>query len=216
MPPGGRYIDGHWENKAEPKIEASVTRVLALDDPDAAAVARQIYDTLEARAEADLARLGAEGRVEWRRYGYLRYRGQGYEIQAPAPAGAIDDGYPAAFAAAFHAAYEQAYGYHDPDAAIEAVDWHLVATVRQESSGLDLGWRAPTTSAAAQSRMTWTPEAGGFADTPIYDRRLLGLDARIEGPAIIEDPEATIVLPPDCSGRVTARGHLIIDIGRRS
>ena len=198
--------------QAAPKIETSQTSVIALDAPDAASDIRAIYANLEERATADLARLGAPGEPEWRRYGYLRYRGQGYEIQSELPAGDIGADYPAAVEGAFHKAYAQAYGYHDPNAVIEAVDWHLVATLPAPGGALDLGWRAPETSAPAGMRPTWQPEAGGFVDTAIFDRRTLAAGARIDGPAIVEDPEATIVVPPGAAARVTARGHMVIDM----
>lgn len=199
--------------QAAPKIEASVTRVLDLSAPDAAAMIAEVYAGLEARARADLEKLGAGGTPEWSRSGYLRYRGQGYEIRADLPAGAIDDGYPGAVAAAFNRAYDAAYGYHDAEGAIEAVDWHLTATLPAEGGGLDLGWRAPDASAAPTTRSVWRREAGGFVETPIHDRRRLAAGDAIVGPAIVEDPEATIVVPDGASARVTARGHMIIDIG---
>lgn len=199
--------------QAAPKIEASVTRVLTLDGPGAARAIVDAYAGLETRARADLAKLGAAGLPEWRRHGYLRYRGQGYEIRADLPDGPIDDGFPAAVAHAFHAAYEKAYGYHDPEAAIEAVDWHLTATLPAPAGSLDLGWRAPETSAPARTRPVWRRDIGGFAPTPIHDRQSLAAGAEIVGPAIVEDPEATIVVPAGCRATVTVRGHLVIDIG---
>jgi N-methylhydantoinase A/oxoprolinase/acetone carboxylase beta subunit len=35
----------------------------------------------------------------------------------------------------------------------------------------------------------------------------------INGPAILEDPEATIVIPPAMSATVSSQGHIIIDTG---
>ena len=174
-----------------------------------------MYEELRKRADADLARLGAGGSPTWMRYGYLRYRGQGYEIRANLPDGPIDAAFPAASAAAFHAAYEQAYGYHDEAAAIEAVDWHSVATLPQPAGALDLGWRAPEgVTPKPRMRPTWQPEAGGFVDTPIHDRQQLPAGAVIKGPAIIEDAESTLVVPGGMLATVTERGHILIDIGQ--
>jgi len=200
--------------QAAPKIESSITRVMALEHGSEAKIAA-IYEELQKRADADLARLCAGGSPTWTRYGYLRYRGQGYEIRANLPDGPIDASFPAAAAEAFHAAYEQAYGYHDEAAAIEAVDWHLVATLPQPAGALDLGWRAPEgVMPKPRTRPTWQPDAGGFVDTPIYDRQQLPAGAAIKGPAIIEDPESTLVVPGGMLATVTERGHILIDIGQ--
>lgn len=201
--------------QAAPKIEASITRVMALDDPEAGSGIEAIYAELRERADADLVRLGASGTPAWSRYGYLRYRGQGYEIRADLPDGPIDADFPAEAAAAFHAAYKKAYGYYDDSAAIEAVDWHLVATLPQPAGALDLGWRAPDGAMPAPNiRQTWQPEASGFVDTAIYDRRLLPAGAKLTGPAIIEDPESTLLVPGGMTATVTVRGHILIDTGR--
>ncbi|MCP5155920.1 MAG: hydantoinase/oxoprolinase family protein [Ectothiorhodospiraceae bacterium] len=199
--------------QAVPKIETSMTRVLAVDDGTEAAIA-DIYAELQRRARADVARLGVPGEPVFSRYGYLRYRGQGYEIRADLPSGAIGTGYAAGVRAAFHEAYQRSYGYRDERAGIEAVDWHLVATLPGDGRALDLGWRAPSgTGTAPSTRLAWFPETEGFVETAIHDRRHLGADAHIEGPAVVEDPEATIVVPPGTRARMSAQGHLVIETG---
>jgi N-methylhydantoinase A len=199
--------------RAQPKIDVSVTRVMPVDPGSEAAIHR-IYAALERRAADDLARLGLGGTPVWSRYGYLRYRGQGYEIRADLPGGAIAGGFPAAVCEAFHRAYEASYGYRDPAAAIEAVDWHLVATVPVEAAGLDLGWRAPAAGAPTPTeRRAWFPETDGFVATSIHLRGTLAAGVRLDGPAIIEDPEATIVVPPGMHASVSPQGHIVIATG---
>ena len=250
--------------RAEPKVEASVTRIMAIE-PGAEEAIGAIYANLERRAAADLARLGIEGEPVWTRAGYLRYRGQGYEIRADLPPGPIDADYPAAVVEAFHGAYARSYGYRDPSAAIEAVDWYLAATLPGDPTDLGLGWppagageepgsepekqgpgegegRGKGSPAAGRGgrkgegrgaregevpgnrarqcedaapgeRPAWFPETEGFTAAAVHDRRRLGAGARLEGPAIIEDPEATVVVPPGMRATVGARGHVVIETG---
>ncbi|MEK9905907.1 MAG: hypothetical protein VW462_11750, partial [Rhodospirillales bacterium] len=144
---------------------------------------------------------------------YLRYRGQGYEIRTDLPDGQIGANFAAQVTEAFHKAYEKAYGYADPEAAIEAVDWHLVAILPSPEGTLNLGWQAPKDSFPPRIRSTWQPEVGGFVATEIYDRRGLLVGTEIKGPAIIEDPESTIVVPEGDVATVTENGHILIRIG---
>ena len=199
--------------QAAPKIEVSITSILDLSDPSAASTCGQIYSDLGTRVEADLKRLGASGVPNFTRYGYLRYRGQGYEIRTDLPDGQIGENFAAQVTEAFHKAYEKAYGYADPEAAIEAVDWHLVATLPSPEGTLNLGWQAPKDPIPPRTRLTWQPESGGFVATEIYDRRGLLVRKEIEGPAIIEDPESTIVVPEGDVATVTENGHILIRIG---
>ena len=57
---------------------------------------------------------------------------------------------------------------------------------------------------------------GGWRDTPVYPREKLPLDAVIEGPAILEQLDATTVLEPGDRATSDADGNLIIEIGRQA
>jgi N-methylhydantoinase A len=59
------------------------------------------------------------------------------------------------------------------------------------------------------TRRVWF--AGGFRDTAIWSRLELPADARIEGPAILEQPDATTVIEPGLAGRIDALGNLIVE-----
>jgi len=59
------------------------------------------------------------------------------------------------------------------------------------------------------TRRVWF--AGGFRDTAIWSRLELPAEARIEGPAILGQPDATTVIEPGHSGRVDALGNLIVE-----
>ena len=182
--------------------------------PESHASIADIYLKLKQQANRDLRRLGVDAVPNWFRYGYLRYQGQGYEIRVDLPLASIDSNYPDGVCRAFHDAYARNYGYHDPLATIEAVDWHLVATLETPEASLDLGWRAPGESSdSLKHRQAWFPENTNFVDTPIYDRRNLGKNRLINGPAIVEDPEATIVIPPAMSATVSSQGHIVINTG---
>ena len=55
--------------------------------------------------------------------------------------------------------------------------------------------------------------AGGFVDTPVYDRLSLAPGNVISGPALIEEHASTTVLWPDDNLKVDAFGNLDIAIG---
>ena len=53
---------------------------------------------------------------------------------------------------------------------------------------------------------------GDWHDTPVYDGDRLGLDVRIEGPAMVEYPHSGTVLPPGTSAVVDNMDNLIITV----
>jgi N-methylhydantoinase A len=77
---------------------------------------------------------------------------------------------------------------------------------------IDPAGRATTLDEARREiRPVWY--AGQWHDTPVYAREKLPLDAIIEGPAILEQMDATTVLEPGDRARSDADGNIIIDIG---
>jgi N-methylhydantoinase A/oxoprolinase/acetone carboxylase beta subunit len=52
---------------------------------------------------------------------------------------------------------------------------------------------------------------GAEADAAILAREAIPLDARIAGPAIIEEPGATTLLPPGWSARLEPSGSLVLE-----
>ncbi len=199
--------------QADPRFDVSVTRVLRMDHATDEAVAA-IYRDLQAQARRELRHLSTSSAVRWSRYAYMRYAGQGFEIQVDLPDGDIAAGYVARATEAFHASYARKHRWSEPGAAVEGVDWTLVATVPNVPRGaLKLNGAADGGGAARHStRQAWFPEAGGFTTTQVVDRRTLASRTAIGGPAIIEDPDCTAVILPGDVARITAAGNLRIDI----
>ena len=62
------------------------------------------------------------------------------------------------------------------------------------------------------TRKAYFPEAGGFVDCAVIDRSALPVGEVIEGPAIIEEAEATTLLLPRSTASVSPRGHLVMTL----
>ena len=58
------------------------------------------------------------------------------------------------------------------------------------------------------TRKVWVD--GGWGEAAIFERLALPVDASIAGPAILEQPDATIFIEPDLTGRVDRFGNLVI------
>ena len=55
--------------------------------------------------------------------------------------------------------------------------------------------------------------ADEYVETPIYERDRLGEGASLEGPAIVSQADATVVIDPGASARIDGLGNLVIDVG---
>jgi N-methylhydantoinase A len=200
--------------QAAPRIDVSTTRVMELNEHAGPAIA-EVYAELEARAQKDITQFDNAAPPQWSRHGYMRYAGQGFEVQVALPDGAIEGDFGSRVIDAFNAAYLQKHKFLDPEARIEAVDWTLVATLPSGQEGAVIGQQnAGDTAMRSGTRPAWFPETGGYVETQIIDRRALADGASITGPAIIEDPDSTTVVLPGDVARLSGPGHLIIKIAQ--
>jgi len=186
-------------------------------------LARLEWDAVERllaeMAEAGAAQLLAAGvepaRITHQRFAELRYVGQGYEISVPIPPTGAAQEMAAEplrqLSTAFAQAYQRKYQRPGPPVAVEAVSWRVVSTGAAQQLALPRLLGGDPTSAHKGHRPVYFPEHGGFVSAPIYDRQRLGPGARLRGPALIEEREATIVVRPGQSARVDRAGCILLE-----
>lgn len=171
---------------------------------------------LIAEMEAEGHRLVAEAGVaaaETRTtvIGALRYAGQGFQVETVIPADALAGGDRAAVRRAFEAAYLQQYGRTEPALPVECVSWQVV--VAGPTPVLDLARGAGGGGVAVTGRRpAWFPDLG-FVETPLVDRARLGPGDRLRGPALVEERESTLVLPPGTEAVCDTALNLVVAIG---
>jgi len=144
----------------------------------------KLYDELVKSAVNDVAIENADVKVI--RQVDMRYRGQAYEITVPwlGVEGSVE---------AFHEKHEALYGFRSDDV-VEIVNLRVTAI------GI-----VPKPEIKAEEMKEYTPKPDyyrevyfdGWVNTPIYQRNKLKAGARIDGPAVIEDYDTTIVILPD-------------------
>jgi len=200
---------------ADTRIDVSLTRIMSLDVASAEDFLA-IYQELEKRAQAEIEPMLTGQKPIWQRYGYMRYRGQGFEIKVDLPDGRITEGYLEAAIAAFRSAYEKNFGYVDFDSVVEGIDWQLVAILPtsaglQDSSGGNDD-PEPVGEAIIGRRSAYFPGMGGFIDCKVVDRYRMKRGERIVGPALIEERETTLVTLPGDVVTVSDHGNLVISI----
>jgi N-methylhydantoinase A len=60
------------------------------------------------------------------------------------------------------------------------------------------------------TRRAYFPEAGGWVDTTVYDRRRLAPGADLSGPAVVEEEGSTLVVGPSARVHVAPNGNLVM------
>ena len=171
------------------------------------------WDTLAREAQAELAAEGFIGpRARVKRSAALHYKGQTYELVVPVPDGPIDDGTVAALEAAFGEEHERTYGHRaGPDEPVELISIQVVGL------GLrDRGMPERIRSDRAEPpppppRPAWLGAAYGWVKTPVLRRSDLGSGRT--GPLIVEEYDATCLVPPSARAGLDEAGNIVIEFG---
>jgi N-methylhydantoinase A len=130
----------------------------------------------------------------------LRYAGQAFELPVEAgPEPSRDD-----LVEGFRAAHERRYGFAVPDAPVELVA--IRVALEGEAPKPELG--PGDGQVEESSRSVWF---GGEWHDAVVVRGEPRAGAAFEGPAVLELPESTLVLPPGWSAEVDERGSVVAD-----
>lgn len=145
-----------------------------------------------------------------------RYEGQGYEIRVPVVGGEVNEELIEQLKESFHQAHKKQFGRSYRDVDVEIVNIRVVATGSiEELKAVKIPAGTEDCSEAVTGERMVTFKADGKpsrVSTKIYDRSLLKANNIIQGPAIINQMDTTIVIEPECVGRVNDYGIIVIDI----
>jgi N-methylhydantoinase A len=150
--------------------------------------------------------------IEAHFYADMSYRGQIHEVRTPLPrkAHGRDE-----LRRAFEETYTTLYGQAISALPIQIMTLRTTvigirSTITVQMSTRDKGDSLETSLKGNRDVYF----ENGFQECRVYDRRLLPRNSGIEGPAIIEQPDATTVIEPDMKFDVDSTGNLIIQEAR--
>jgi 5-oxoprolinase (ATP-hydrolysing) len=203
------FLGGRLSHEAARSAPSLLARI---DGPHTDA----ILGELESDGRLLLDRAGvAQQTIEVRRDVDMRLAGQVHNLRIAVPDGALDSAATALLTERFADKYRQLYGRPPSGGEIEVISWRV--TCMGPAPDLALASIARPSGPDARpalkgQRPVWFPESSGFVETPVYDRYALRPGDHLAGPAIIEEDEATTVIPPGDDVTVDARGSLLIAV----
>jgi N-methylhydantoinase A len=169
------------------------------------------YGKLEAAARRDLVAQGVGAdEIDFQREFFAMYAGQTWDNRLPLEAGELDDGRIARLEASVHEFYEGRYGFSAGELPIVLSALEVTGMARRPQLQ-----PAPAKAATGDAKIRTTSvrlESIDSDDVPVYDRELLSVDQRIDGPAVIVESYATSVIDGDSSARILASGELEITL----
>jgi N-methylhydantoinase A len=176
------------------------------------------YAALERQARSTLAQEGCEpSGAGVKRYADLRYSGQAYELTVAVPGGPLTAAHVSEIVEAFEAEHFRTYGHRAEDEPVDFVSVRVIAEAAPDRYSLSTrsasdSWHGHSQPPSVRERQAYFGSEHGLRSVPVLARRDLGA-RRVSGPVIVEEYDATCVVPPDCAATLDERGNIAIDIG---
>ena len=188
---------------------------LNVDGLDIAALDRRMMTAgQEAKAVVDAAGIAVD-RVDVVFELDMHYHGQTHTVAVPLPVTLGPKGTgitEAAIRAAFDATYQAAFGRLLPGIPTRIVSLRTAAIGRRPAFDLTAfapGADASLDKAAKGARKVF--HGGTWHDTKVWSRLDLPEGAKIEGPAVLEQPDATIFIDPGLKATIDPLGNVIVE-----
>jgi N-methylhydantoinase A len=196
---------------ADVRGDFSLTRLVRAEPPSLKGL-NEGCRTLKKRGSAWLKTEG-ETKAAFAWYADLRYAGQNFELMLELKSEKLDEAALAKLVATFHHRHKDFYGYDMPGQPVEIVNLRLAVIAARRAPPVEAApqKRGAIAQALVEKRKVWFPETG-FVATPVYDRERLPAQCRLVGPAIIEQMDATTVVPPKARVKNDAYGYLHMEL----
>lgn len=171
-----------------------------------------VNSLLQRLRHACVAEIGEDSANEIEYLAEARYAGQTWEIEVPLSAGHFsNDDDVEALRESFHQLHERVFAVRDQDARLELIGWRV--RIQRPLSGGQPNWGVLTGADAMSTREIYLPDSGRHT-VPVVAGHLVR--EPLAGPAIIEMPSTTVVLPIGAVAELNSAGSLVIDIRQPS
>jgi N-methylhydantoinase A len=210
IPPMPAHFSALGMLLADLKHDYVQTFVREMADTTGAQIA-DAFSLLEKSAVAVLTEEGSEPeQILLRRFLDMRYRGQEYTLPVPITEDLRSVADFSAIRSRFDQLHQEHYGHSAPKEPVMMVNLRLSALGRFENN-LRLAATSREQDHGVQGRRPVIFDSTPV-ECPIYLRSGFKSGDRLDGPAVIEDMGATILVYPGDSMQVNEFGHLVIDV----
>ena len=175
----------------------------------------RLFGEMESKGREMVVATGApEAAVRSERRAEMRYSGQFHDIEVPLPE-QLHPGVTMLIRQRFDAEYTRLYGMALDEYPVQVLNWRVL--VSAPGARVDLRGSFDGAGSAGQGlrghRPIYLPPTRSYVEVPVYTRYLLAEGTVIDGPAVIEEGEATTLVWSSDRVTVDAQRNLILHVG---
>ena len=147
---------------------------------------------------------------------FMRYEGQGHEIEVPLPVGSLPKNAKQWIRERFEEIYRNIFGRTVPNVDLEIMSWGVVVSTPVPDLKSIAGPRAARKAKKSGMRQMYWGQVRQILDVPFYERNTLVRGDRIDGPALIIEAQTTTLVGPEFDATIDAVGNIVMNRRRRS
>ena len=163
-------------------------------------------------AAREIVEAGAPGEaIDTRRIAFMRYEGQGQEIEITVPDGELDPLRVQDMIRAFETEYAMQFGRSVPGMKVEFINWSVTLTSILPPPAA----AAPAENGAADPRPStrrdlFLGQCGAAAQARVYRREELAPGQKLSGPGLITEPQTTTYVPAEFDAEIDSAGGIML------
>jgi N-methylhydantoinase A len=186
------------------------SRYLRLDRFSATFV-NGLFAEMSEEAAASIRLASPLGAIVERRTAYMRYRGQGHEIDVDLPQRPLTDADSSLLEELFEKRYIELFGRTIPNLGTEVMTWSLSAAVAVTRPAKLPPTPPPHPFAGGARRAIFDTELLKATDHLIVKRSELSPGARVQGPAVIVEEETSTLVSRHFDATILAGGYIQLE-----
>jgi N-methylhydantoinase A len=186
---------------------------VTLDDADLKEI-ESLFQKLEEEGTAILQQAGKDERITFERTLMMRFVGQGAETDLAIDRKPFDQWEKDQIRELFDDVYKKLYGRTYPETPVELVTFKLRASLPSREFRLPpiRQTKGKLSDCIKGERSAFSLARKEYIPFTVYDRDRLFPGAQMQGPAIIEERESTIIVGEDASANVDGYGFVWINL----
>jgi len=158
-----------------------------------------------------IVRQGAgDNQIDTKRSAFMRYHGQGHEIEIPLPDRSLTDNDIGVLVREFEEEYRRQFSRPVPGMEIEILNWGLKATTRTESLPVEPAQPGRRKVVPNATREIICDIDGTKKSAAFIHRDSLSPGDQFNGPALVAEAQTTTLVSEDFSAHVDAVGNLVL------
>jgi len=180
------------------------------EDFDNGAITR-LFTEMEREGRAVVKAGAARTKLVEKRFAFMRYQGQGHEIEIELPAGRFGAGLGKEVRKRFDTLYQQQYGRTIPNVDVEIINWaFVVATPGKQPRKVSAPRKMRSARPTAKRKIYWG-QLRKSLEFHCYQRDNLQAGDYINGPALIIEAQTTTLVSPFFNAIIDKVGNIILN-----